>query len=170
MSSYLHSQIEALKTQCWEQTKTQNESTLEKDTVFWRNSSQCNIPQCKYPSFILCRTYTYIFFFEGGDVNESTNSRKKITTYFFFFFYICIDWDNHALVTPTHKHVHVFCGKIIKCAVAWHRLTIKWIQINVTISGIVSTLRAFSHQDIFGRADVKLPLAVPAEGGTMHGS
>ncbi len=160
MSSYLHGQREALKTQCWEQTKTQNESkTLEKT---WRTSSQCNIPQCKYPSFIL-----NIHFFLKTNVTESTNSRKKITVLFALTF-VQIETLNHAPTTPTHTKKFIFWWKNDKksqeYAVDWHSSKSTRSQINVTISKIVLTLLEFSHN--FKWAE--MPFAVSHWGGHGH--
>lgn len=76
------------------------------------NSSQCNIPQCKYPSFILC--WTYIFFGNKASLNQPTAEKKRNCVP--FVFNVCTDWDTQSCShNPyTYKQVHVFDGETIR--------------------------------------------------------
>lgn len=61
------------------------------------NSSQCNIPQCKYPSFILC--WTHIFFGNKTSLNQPTAEKNCVSSVLMF---VQIETLNHAPTTPTH--------------------------------------------------------------------
>lgn len=78
MSSYLHGQREALKTQCWEQTKTQNKSKKFRkrySLITQQFSVQYSTMQI---SFIhMLNIHFFFFFFWKQTVTVPTAERKK---------------------------------------------------------------------------------------------
>lgn len=167
MSSHLHGPREALKTQCWEQTKTQNESqTLEKDTVKWRHSFQCNIPQCKI-SFIHMMLNIQGFFFspspEKQNMTESTDSRerrkRKKKTTSWLFLPVCTDWNTQSCSyrRRVHKPVHSLMRKQNKKkAKCVRRLRIVQKVVAAFSKIVPDSLFEFSHNGIFGMSRKKV--------------